>query len=335
MADSNSLTLADYALMSNSPQVQKISTSMLMFGNVLQDIPLTDYNSMIATGVRFIGTSGNATPGWRQINEAPAVTKGVPKPWSEQAYILSNNFAIDNVLLQDRNSIQDPWSVQLNHYLEMVTYDINDKFINNDHITGDKDAPVGLRYRLDNPTQFDIPSELKINAGGVDISGGLNGPKLLYYVDKALDFLGAPDGNGVVLYCDEELRRLMSFAIKTAGTSGGFEIVKDSFDRRVMMYRGATLRTIGRKADQTTHIITTTESAAGANASSTFTSLYAVRYGDGYFRGWQFRPLEQAVIGPYLLTATGTQQQLTLDWPVGLMQEHTRSIARIYDIKVA
>lgn len=335
MADTSSLTLSDYALMSNSPLVQKISTSMLMFGSVLQDIPLETYQSLIANGVRFIGTQGNATVGWRKLNEAPAVTKGVPTPWQEQAYILSNNFAIDNVLLKDKNRIQDPWQIQLNHYLQMVTYEINDKFINNQHVTGDVDAPVGLRYRLDNFADYGIPSEMKISAAATDISAGSNGPKLLYYIDKLLDFMGSPDGNGVVLYMDEELRRLINFAVKTAGTAGGFTVMKDAFDRQVMMYRGATIRIVGRKSDQSTHIITTTETNLGVDGSSTMTSIYGVRYGEGYFRGWQFQSLEDSLIGPYFLTATGTQQQLTMDWPVGLMQEHTRSIGRIYDIKVS
>src|SRR3990167_6141083 len=114
MADANSLTLADYALMSNDPLIQKIADTMLRQGNVLQDIPLETNKTMHVNGSRFIGTSGNATVGYRKLNEAPAVTKGTPKAFSEQAYIMSNNIVVDTVLLDDKNSIQDPFALQLN-----------------------------------------------------------------------------------------------------------------------------------------------------------------------------------------------------------------------------
>lgn len=334
MADASSLTLSDYALMSNDQLIQKIAYSLLMQGNVLQDIPLVTDPTMVQHGSRFIGTSGNATVGFRKINEAPAVTKGVPKPFSEQAYIMSNNINIDTVLLKDRNRIQDPMALELDHYLKMVTYTLNDLFINNQHITGDQDAPVGLRYRLDNPTVYDIPTEMKIDAN-VDISAGSNGPALCKSLDRLLVRMGSPEGDGVVLYVDEELMVMLSFAIKTAGTAGGFSITTDAFDRSVTKYKSAKFRVIGRKSDQSTHIITTTEANTGVDGSSTYTSIYAVKFGEGAFRGWQFQSMESAVTGPYLLTASGTQMQLTFDYPFGFFQEHTRAIGRIYDIKVA
>lgn len=336
MADSNSITLSDYALMSNSPLVQKFTYSLIQFGSVLQDIPLRTYKSMTANGSRFLG-AGLATVGYRKLNEAPAVTKSVPTAYQEQAYIVSNNFDIDTILLEDVNRIQDPFATQMSAYLRALTYDFNDKFINNDPINGDADAPVGLRYRLDNYSDYQIPSEMKFAAGGstIDISAGSNGDALAENLQKMLDIMGSPDGTGVVLYGSELLWRKISRAILKLGTGGGFRIDQDQFGRQVTKYQNAIVRKMGRKADQTTQILTDTESTTGASSSSNYSSLYGVHYGLDQFSGWQFRNMEEAITGPYLLTATGTQQQITFDWPVGLWQEHIRSVSRMYGLKTS
>lgn len=335
--DANSLTLTDYAIMSNSPLVQKISYSLLMNGSVLQDIPLRTYQSMVANGVRFLGSEGAPTVAWRALNDTPATTKSVPTPYQEQAYIMSNNFDIDNILLADVNSIQDPFATQMGAYFKFVTYDINDKFINNNHITGNANAFAGLRFRLDNPTDYKIPTEMKFAAGGstIDISAGANGDAVIEYLQQMLDIMGAPDGTGVVLYMNELTRRKIDRAIKKLGTTGGFDQTQDMFGRRVLNYQNARVRTIGRKADQSTQIITSTETSAGVDGASNYSSIYGVKFGEEDFAGWQFRSLEQAVTGPYLLTASGTQQRITFDWPIGLWQENVRAISRMYGLKTS
>jgi hypothetical protein len=336
MADSNSLTLSDYAILSNSPLVQKISYSMLMHGNVLQDIPLRTYKSMTANGVRFLGSEGAPTVAFRALNADPATTKSVPTPYQEQAYINSNNFDIDNVILEDINSIQDQFAVQTEAYVKFLTYKWNDVFINNNHITGDANAPVGLRYRLDNPTDYKIPTEMKFAAGGstVDISAGANGDALAENIQKMLDLMGAPDGTGVVLYMSELTRRKADRAIRKLGAGIGFDTVRDAFDRRVTTYQNAIVRTIGRKADQSTQIITDTESTAGADSSSTYSSIYGVKYGEMDFAGWQFKSLEEAFFGPFQLQ-NGVQKRITFDWPVGFWQENVRAVCRSYGYKTS
>lgn len=333
--DSSSMTLADYASLSNSPLVQKITMSLIKFGSVLQDVPLISYNSLIANGSRF--TNDNLpTIGYRNINEEPTVAKAVPTPYSESAFILSNNIDVDKKILQDRNAIGSPFGQQLRAYLESVTYDFNDKWINNNHISGNSKAPIGIRWRLDNPTDFGIPTALKINAGGVDISAGSNGLALLEYIDQMLQEMGAADGDGVTLYMSETCKRKVDRAVRSAGTSGGFNVAQDQFNREVMRYKLAVVRVIGRKKDGTTSIITNTETTAGVDGASTYTSIYGARFatdGGGVF-GWQFAPLENSISQPYDLPS-GVQQRVNIDWAVGIMQEHNRAFGRVYGIKVS
>jgi hypothetical protein len=332
--DANSLTLTDYALMSNSPLIQKISFSLLTMGMVLQDVPMRQYKSMLSNGARYDGTS-MPTINWRRLNDGYTVTKAVPTPFQEQAYIASNAIDIDVKILDDVNRIQDPFSLQLMVYLKGLAYDFNDKFVNNNHVTGDSDAPVGLRYRLDNYADYGIPSEMKLSAAATDISAGSNVPKLLYYFDNMFIRMGVPEGDGVVIYINEQLSTLLNFGLKLAGTTGGFGFVKDPFERSTQTYKNAKIRVIGRKSDQSTQIITATEDTAGLDAASTYSSAYFVKYGmEDAFHAWEFDSLENSVIGPFK-KVDEPQERLAFDWAVGFWQESTRCIGRVYNIKVA
>ena len=339
MASSNPITLSDYALMSNSPIVQKISYSLIQNGSVLADLPMKQYKSMVANGVRFLG-SGLVSVTSRSLNEDPASGRSVPTPFQEQAYILSKNFDVDKILLDDVNSIQDPWTVEIGAYLKALTYGVNDRFINNDHVTagGDAKSIVGLRYRLDNPGDYSIPAEMKLDAG-VDLSGTIsvtNANKMIEVIDQLLQNMGDSEGNGVVLYCNDILRRKLNTSVRTLGAGAGFATTTDAFGRQITTYRGAKITSLGRKADQTTPIISQTETAAGAQTGGTYTSIYGVKYsldGDGLY-GWEFRSMEEA-ISPARILDNGTQWRMTFDYPVGVFQENVRAVGRIFDVKVA
>lgn len=333
--DASALNLAQYALMSNDPQIQRITFSLLQFGTVLEDIPIVTVPSLNIRGVRW--QNNLPTVNWRKLNASSSVTSGSPTAYSEQAFIASNNIDTDIKLIQDQNQITDPRTAQVQAWFESFAYDTNDKFFNNDPVSGNSDAFTGIRYRLDNPTIFGTNSACKISGGAVDLTdSGMTastGGAFFSYMDQMLDELGDSDGNGVVVYMNRNLRRRAQRAIKMMGAGGGFDMTRDAFDRRIMMYRNARVMTVGVKSDQSTEIITSTEDTSGNNASSTYTSMYAVRYGEGRARGWQMAPLAINDIG--VRTDEPTQYRINIDWAVGLVFEHTRSIARVYDIKVA
>ena len=116
------------------------------------------------------------------------------------------------------------------------------------------------------------------------------------------------------------------------GTSGGFTVMQDQFNRTIQMYKGAVVRDPGYKQDQATRIITTTETNTGADGSSTFTSIYAVNYDTDHFFGWQFEPPNVQDLG---LIYNGVIYRTLIDWAVGFMNASTRSLARLYDIKLS
>jgi len=346
------VTLADYALMSNQPLVQAVTMSLIDYGNVIQDIPLVEKQSLQVNGVRWEGNL--PTPNWVALNTEGTSVHGQPTPYQEQAYIVRNYVDVDKFIVLDQNQIVEPRAAQTAAYLKGLTYDINFKFFKNAHDgTGDANAPVGLRARLDDAAsanKFGVRPENKIDAGGaaVDISqAGVTAKTGLAFFEM-LDFLlwcvDSPDGSGIVLYCNDYVLRRMTSVVKFLGTSGGFNVSQDQFNRTVTTYKNAVIRDPGVKADQTTRILAGNAIAAGSGsvgetaagvdstgASANFASIYAANYSTDHFFGWQFAPPNVQDLG---LIYNGAIYRTLIDWAVGLINASTRSIGRLYDIKI-
>jgi hypothetical protein len=332
MVAATALTLSDYALLSNSPLTQAITWSLIDYGIIFQDIPMVEKASLIINGSRVEGNL--PTINWSQIN-APGVTiKGVPVPWQEQIYATRNYVDVDKLYVRDQNQIVDPRSKEADIVLKALTYDLNDKVINNDHVSGEKNCFVGIRSRIDNYSVYGVRSENKIDAAGVDVSLANITQKtcnqFLELVDQVLWSIDSPDGQGCVLYMNDRMKRRFNTIIRTLGTSGGFDITQDQFNRTVEKYKGAIIRDPGLKADQSTRIITNTEDATGANASSTYTSIYGVNYSMGHFGGWHYEPINVQDLG---LQPDGVIYRMLIDYAAGLYNSSNRSLGRLFDIK--
>src|SRR5260221_641852 len=173
-----------------------------------------------------------------------------------------------------------------------------------------------------------------LNQEGVTVSTAPS--PFLEQLDQLLFSVDAPDGSpSVTLYCNEVFRRRMNHAVRLMGTQGGFNQARDMYDRVVDTYKSCIIRDIGRKRDQVSLIITITELATGlADTGGTFTSVYAVNYADGHFGGWQFNPLAAGVQNLGRLN-TGVQYRTYVSWAGGFINYSTRSIARLYNIKMS
>ena len=331
----SALTLAQYAIMSNDPLVQRITMSLIDAGNVLQDIPILDRSSLTAMGVRWEGNLPSVN--WQAINTEPTVVSGTPTPFMEQAYLVRNAIDVDRVLVEDENQIVDPRGSQIDAYLESFSRTFNDVFINNTAVA-DGNAPVGIRSRIDNGTTYGVRSENKINSGGLVITqAGATAAianQFLEWIDQLLWSTGSIEGNDVVLYMNEVMFRRFAFLVRLAGPGAGFSMAEDAFGRLVATYRGAVIRDIGYKSDQSTRIITTTETSAGVDGSDNYTSIYACRFNTDYLFAWQFRPIGDAVMDIGLIGNAGTIYRTVIDYVVGLMSRHTRSVARLYGLKL-
>lgn len=330
----SALSMAQYAVLSNEPMVKAVTFSLLDMGTALTDIPFVNKKTLISNGVRWTGNL--PTVNWGAINSDPVTTVGAPTPYQEQAYVMRNAIDVDKVYVDDMNAITDPRGAQLAAYLKSVAYDFNKKFILNDHITGDTNSFVGIKARLDSPDVYGCWSSAKIDGGGVDLSlaamTATTANHFIELLEQLLWSVDSPNGEGVTLYMNEVMKRRFATALRTMGTTGGFAIVRDQFDRTVEKFMGAVVKDIGYEADQATRIIPTVESSAGAQSGGTYTSIYAVNYAPDHFFGWQYEPVTAHDLG---LMNNGVIYRTMIDWAGGLMNANIRSLGRLYDIKLS
>lgn len=330
--DSNAMTLAEYGVISNEPRVTAVTNSLLENGSIMaRDVPFVTRPSLY---VNFLRVDGNLpTVGWAKINEEGAVTKGQGTPGQAQAYLIRNKIQVDKFLRADENQITDPVGFQIGLFAKAVAYDWNDKFINNAHDTGDADAIVGLRTRLDNAAVHGLVTANKINASATMTTAATadNVNAFLEKLDELLWAVGSPNGDNVVLYANEVMQRRIAMGLRKLGANGGLDQTRDQFDRVITMYKGARFEDPGYKGDQSTRIITVTEANTGATGSSTYTSIYAVNYGPEFTRGWQFAPLS---VSPPEMTEGGAVLQTVIDWAGGVIMQHNRSCGRLYGINL-
>src|SRR5688500_9933032 len=130
---------------------------------------------------------------------------------------------------------------------------------------------------------------------------------------------------------NDQMHRRFNALSRVFSGQGGFGQVTDEAGRSVDTYRNAQIRDIGVKADQTTRIITSAETAAGVNGASTFTSIYAVNYGMDGVLGWQWGPIKALPVEQ----ENGIIKRTFLEWVGGIMARSTRAIGRLYNVKIS
>lgn len=343
--DANSFTLGDLARISNEPAIVQTTMSLIEAGSLFTDIPLKTKKSLIVRGARWEEASASVT--WRDLNEEPTATKSTPATWSEQVYIARDNVDIDEFIAMDENSFEDPWSSNINAYLRKLAFDLNDKFINNDHKTGNTKCFVGLRARLDDPKKYGTNSECKIDASSVDLSdsslgtnGSAPGRRLSRKIQEALDAMGRPNGDGVAIYGNDDVIRRWEESLRAG--NGGFSMTKDSYDRNVPSFRNAIIRHAGRVAPvkATTGLITqaqvitsyeTVAGVPGTLGTDKYSSIYLAYLDQANgFAGWQMVPPR---FKPRTTNDNNVIDRATFSWAVGLKQNNTRAIARLFGVK--
>jgi len=328
------LTLADHAALSNDPLVKEISKSLHQTWNALKDIPLYTSPSLKQVGMRYLN-QGIPAPNWTGVNSEPVAVKGKPKSYEESMYLVRNKILVDNVLLDQPTNIIDPIEAQVNIFLEGFAYDFNDKFINNDPaslVAGNSaDCFPGLNYRMNNPADYDIPTEMDIAVDSTfaDLysASSSKANNFIFKVQELLDNMNAPDGDGVVLYMNEATKRRIELNIRVMGIGAGFDSTQDAYNRPVEKYKNATIRTVGRKSDGITHIIADNLGNGISADAAKCSHIYAVRYGTGYVQGWQSGPFKPTYLG--LSKENGIMHNVVFDWGVGLWVPHTRAIGRL------
>jgi len=220
---------------------------------------------------------------------------------------------------------------------------MNDAFFNNTHrvIAGrnrtvNQDCFVGIRERLDN-TQYQMATANKVLSTTVYTTiNAANANALLQEIANLFFAVGAPEGDGCVLYCSEHMLTQLDAGIRILGAGGGFDMTRDAYGRSVTVYKNAKVRTAGRKAPTAANtqaqVITMTESMSGsADTGGTATSIYCVRYGTDSAFAWQMAP---PMVQADAWLDNGVTRAVTCEGGLGLNFPSTLAIARLYGIGV-
>jgi len=347
---STPLTIADYAMQSNDPAIQKITLSILDNGSILDDLPLVTNEQLKVEGRRINGGDLPAT-GWGRVNKAPSEIKTTTSSYEEQVALVREIIQVDRRLLQQKNWIEDPIETQLQGAMAAHCYDMNDAFFHNDPAdatNGNPDAWIGLKTRVKNPKLYGLALNSDATTTNLDIAAGAtlttsmtaaNANDFLEAIGQAFARLGSSDGKGCVAYTNWLVKERWARAIRILGSGGGFRIDQDAFGRMVEQYRQCKVRDIGFKKDQNSPIISyTLDSSGNENGNPSFSSgtnyseMYIVRYGPNHFKGWQTNPLKPEYLGRS--TETGTYENVLIDWGCGLYYPNSRSFARLTGLRI-
>ena len=316
-------TLLELSKIETDTLRKSVIDTLLMESNIMEFVPWETIGALATTIVRM-GTLPSV--GFRKINEGYAVGTAALEQKVENISLMGGYFDTDKAIVRAKNTIASARAITQVMMTKAIAYKFNDKFINGNPEV-DPEEFKGMRERVSDLYDEGYTGQLvDFQCNGVGIMNSTTtAHAFLNMLDKLIyqikghnpDFLLM---NGKTLLAIRALLRKEDLLDKT----------KDSFDRAIDMYAGARLIDIGVTADQSTEIITETETAAGVDGAGESSSIYAIKFGIGEFVwGLQEYPLE--------VTDKGELEdkpiyRTEMDWPVGLALADPYSIARGIDI---
>lgn len=325
----STLTLADYAQLAPSNIERGVIDVFRRESFILDNLSFESIGALQKTVIR---SSGLPSVGFRKIGQTWQTSKATFEPLTERIYDLGGQIDVDKVL---QRADPSQMAKHTSAFVTSISYEFNDYFLNGDP-TVDPDGFTGIWYRLVNH----LAARQTINpvaAGTLDISAdagaslGANFNTLLDAIDQLAHVV---EGHMPTMFlANEQLYLRLSSALRQQGL---WAQDKDQFGRLVSRYGpdGPAIIDLGVMADQVTQIIGNTESDDGAVIDGSLdegsTSLYAIRTGDMHVQGIQLYPLETNPIG---MLEDGVTFRTVIDWPMGIMHENPRSLARVVGIE--
>jgi hypothetical protein len=270
--------------------------------------------------------------------------------------IITNPVDVDYALESNENQIPGTsmWKFQLDANIQGIAFGRTYALINNSHGAGtllnQNDAPVGFCGRFLNAATL---AEYHINANcnmasGLDLSkaewSGGSAAAIAAVLDKGLQEIGDPEGDDILILYNDPAQRAVDACVRYSSGQGGFSVDRDQWGRAVTTYKNAKLVNVGRQppdvaGNQELYNISNAESSTGGSnagapsGSNTYTSFWFVKVGqkDGFML-WQLKPVETT---PRYPLQGGTFSEMVIRWSMGLWQQYTRSIVRLYGVNLA
>lgn len=268
----------------------------------------------------FMSIQGNAyaynreaeLPGvaFRGINESYPESTGILNPQAEALRISGGDLDCDTALVKMHGigvrTSQE--TLKIKALAAGITYAL----IKGDSETNKREFD-GLQKRV-------TGSQLIENG---NTSGG--DPLSLAKLDEAID--SVPGANAILI--PRALRTRFRAAMRNQTLTGNIMQTTDQFGREVFSYGGLPLLPAYPENDGVDPL---QFNEAGGGGGSTATSLYVVRFGDGFLKGIQNGEMEVRDLGEL---QAEPKYRTRVEWLMGMAVEHGRAVARLRGISNA
>jgi hypothetical protein len=321
-------TLAQYANLEVDPTKKYVMRNLLREMKVAEYLPFTTINALRTAAYRW---SLLPSVAFRDLNGTYTedTSGNVDQVW-ESLYILGGELDFDRVFGKvSGGAVVDPYKLQVDMKLVALALKFNDQFINGD-LASDPLGFEGLKKRISL-----MPSRQKVcvtttAATSLDVTSSAANVALFWKgVEKAYEYCNRGQVNLIV--CNEDMKMGLGSSLRYINAAGGnfLDVSKDSFDRAVVTYKGTPIVDIGLKADQSTEIITDTETDADSTHSVS-TSMYFASFNEQQgVIGIQLGPVE---VIPNAEKDVATVDKTLIEWVVGLAGFGSYGVTRLWNI---
>jgi hypothetical protein len=314
--------LAELSKIETSTLRKSVIDTLIMESNLMELCPWETIGQLATTVVRI---KDLPSVGFRKVNEGYSESIGHFEQKVENISLFGGDIDTDIAIARAKNTVADARAIQQTLKLKAVAYDFNDNFINGNP-TSDPEEYKGLNKRVDDVYNEGFTDQKVDLADTTDYGILRDSAARFNFLDKVNTLIYAIKGHSpdYLLMNKKLLLAFRSLLLREKL----LETTSDMFNRRIDMYLGARLIDIGVKADQSTEIITNTETDGGGSYE---TSIYAVKFGIGDSTwGIQQYPIEVRDLGEI---DSKPVFRTRVDWNLGLATVDPRSVGRLYGIR--
>lgn len=320
--------LSEYAKLANTPELNSVvMTTILRYSQIMDLLRWENTGSFSQKTTRW-----NTLPstGFRKINGVYTASEGTYDQVWESVYAFGGKISWDRAFELVTDPVRDPVADQVEMKLKSLALTFNHNFINGDHAT-DADGFEGLKKRISlMPSRQTVyPKGAGSTSAPLDpTASAANARAFIGAFDKAMKYCNGDQCNAIFMNENSYLGFSEALRYASAAGLGLLDVTKDSFERRIVTYRGVPFIDVGLKSDQTTEIITDTET--DGTGGSIATSYYFVSYDplEGV-SGIQLKDmdvLEDVSGGP-------TAPAKVVDWFCGLASWGKSGIVRLANVE--
>ncbi len=317
-------TLAELSKIETDTLRKSVIDAMLMEANVLEMVPWETIGKLATTVVQY---KELPSFGYRKVNESYSESTGKFSQKVENISLGGLYIDTDKAIARASNTIADARAIQQMMAMKSAAWNFNHKFVAGNP-TSDPEEFKGIRLRIDDIYNEGFTDQ-KIQCTDYDtgiLYDSSASHSFLNDLDKLIYAIAGHNPDALLMN-KKTLLAVRALLRKEKLLNNA----QDMFGRQIDMYGNTRLVDIGTQSDQTTEIILTTETAAGAASGGTeCTSIYAVKFGIGdMLWGIQEYPMEVTDHGEL---QTAPKYRTEVDWPHGLAHVNPRSLARLYGI---